>query len=442
MYKYKYKYYNTRLTSIQTTVSLTQSVQDWTSGLRTVTTVLVASVWSCGFSKSNHQPIAHSFLQRKNAPVVVCIKSHFATSTLVYDHSSFVCLCVIAALIVVIPPAAVFGIGIWLLYATDSCHLIFTLLPASMLERLVTTLLSLDYLHQKPESSLTFHHSPTHSGIARIPTRCRSNSLSSSSSSSSSLSSTGSSADSRVDDRCDTSLTVSSRASSQKQHHHHQAMYQHHGPPHGVDYDRNDTVFGAILRGDLPAMTLAESGRLLAIQDIKPRAPLHALIIPKAYVGSVFDVDHQDEDWLIEIKTMALDLIRTQHPDAYAKHDFRLCFHIPPFNSVNHLHLHVLAPLSQMTWYYRYVKYNPHTRWCIGLDAVMERLASKQSSVPYRRPITCKPQKEMMLLTETSDKKEDEVLCLADDTADSDDDEWGQWSIGQQQQHPIFQVGW
>ena len=164
-----------------------------------------------------------------------------------------------------------------------------------------------------------------------------------------------------------------------------------------INYDNNDTVFGKILRGDLPAVTLAESSRLLAIEDIKPRAPLHALIIPKAFVGSVFDIDGNDDDkeWVQEMHQMALELIQTHQPEAYANKEYRLCFHIPPFNSVDHLHLHVLAPVSKMGMFHRYIKYNPNTRWCINLDVVMERLGRGDSAVPYGRPSSCRPQKEL-----------------------------------------------
>jgi diadenosine tetraphosphate (Ap4A) HIT family hydrolase len=285
-----------------------------------------------------------------------------------------------------------------------------------MLERLVTTLLSLDYLNQKPEVSLAYHK---HQSLARMPSRCRSSSLSSSS-----LSSTES-ADSQSSTNHSSSSSSSNNNNNKKNRstvpQEQQPMYEYHCPPKGVNYDNNDTVFGAILRGELPAVTLAESSRLVAIQDIKPRAPLHALIIPKAFVGSVFDIAQQDDDWFQEMKMMALELVRTQHPGAYSSGDYRLCFHIPPFNSVDHLHLHVLAPLSQMTWYYRYIKYNPHTRWCIEMGTVCDRLAKNQSPVPYRRPTTCKPQKETIIIVE--EKCKSPQTCLPDDTADSDADE-------------------
>lgn len=42
--------------------------------------------------------------------------------------------------------------------------------------------------------------------------------------------------------------------------------------------------------------------------------------------------------------------------------DILLGFHCPPFNSVKHLHLHVLAPASQMSFLRRMI-FKPNTWW-------------------------------------------------------------------------------
>ena len=295
-----------------------------------------------------------------------------------------------------------------------------------MLEALVTTLLSLDYLHQQAEPPLPYKHQPHQHPMVEVPARCRSRSnslssaysnesnesesqlvMSSSHNLSQSMPSTTSSMTAAATREASNAAEYSNAASSSSNTASSNAspnakespskttrQYQYHCPPTGsdMDYENNDTVFGAILRGELPAVTLAESDRLLALEDIKPRAPLHALIIPKSFVGSIFDVttntstlpshDPGDLDWMMEAQTMALALIQHHHPVAYARGDYRLAFHIPPFNSVNHLHLHVLAPLSDMTFFYKYIKYHPRTRWCISLEEVLERLQAGHTSVP------------------------------------------------------------
>jgi hypothetical protein len=83
------------------------------------------------------------------------------------------------------------------------------------------------------------------------------------------------------------------------------------------------------------------------------------------------------------MRQMGLELLEEQQPETLEAKDYILCFHIPPFNSVDHLHLHVLAPASKMNVMYRYGKYNCGSRWCISDLEVIERLKGGFVAVPY-----------------------------------------------------------
>ena len=58
-------------------------------------------------------------------------------------------------------------------------------------------------------------------------------------------------------------------------------------------YDPNN-VFAKILRGELPAHKVYEDDKALAFLDIMPRAPGHALVIPKAPSRNLLDVAPDD----------------------------------------------------------------------------------------------------------------------------------------------------
>ncbi|BAF87813.1 putative Hit-like protein [Azorhizobium caulinodans ORS 571] len=58
-------------------------------------------------------------------------------------------------------------------------------------------------------------------------------------------------------------------------------------------YDPNN-VFAKILRGELPAHKVYEDDRALVFLDIMPRAPGHALVIPKAPARNILDIDPED----------------------------------------------------------------------------------------------------------------------------------------------------
>eukprot|EP00549_Striatella_unipunctata_P016855 CAMPEP_0118685480 /NCGR_PEP_ID=MMETSP0800-20121206/7270_1 /TAXON_ID=210618 ORGANISM="Striatella unipunctata, Strain CCMP2910" /NCGR_SAMPLE_ID=MMETSP0800 /ASSEMBLY_ACC=CAM_ASM_000638 /LENGTH=189 /DNA_ID=CAMNT_0006582397 /DNA_START=61 /DNA_END=630 /DNA_ORIENTATION=- len=130
-----------------------------------------------------------------------------------------------------------------------------------------------------------------------------------------------------------------------------------HEEPKGVDFASNPSVFGGILRGEVPALTLAETDDLLCFMDKTPRAPLHALVIPKRHIPTLNDLTFQDVELVQEMRALGLRVMKERYPHAHQDKDYVLCFHVPPFNSVDHLHLHVLAPASSMTRLMRYGKY-------------------------------------------------------------------------------------
>ena len=172
-------------------------------------------------------------------------------------------------------------------------------------------------------------------------------------------------------------------------------------------FQDNDTVFGDILRGTRPARILGETKHVLAFQDLHPKARFHALVIPKRFIPSVFDLKPKHDDdhdattstvnddliLLQEMESMAMSLLEKYEPHALLSGtatsanadnaDYILCFHVPPFNSVDHLHLHVLAPKCKMSWFHAWVKYKVHTRWCTSLASVKRRLAAGQPAVPF-----------------------------------------------------------
>jgi histidine triad (HIT) family protein len=58
-------------------------------------------------------------------------------------------------------------------------------------------------------------------------------------------------------------------------------------------YDTNN-IFAKILRGELPCHKVYEDERAFAFLDIMPRAPGHALVLPKASVRNILDVSAED----------------------------------------------------------------------------------------------------------------------------------------------------
>jgi len=112
---------------------------------------------------------------------------------------------------------------------------------------------------------------------------------------------------------------------------------------------------------------------------------LHALVIPKRFVPNVYSLTPDDANLVQSMRQMGLEVLEKEQPKAFATKDYIFCFHIPPFNSVDHLHLHVLAPASEMNVAYRYGKYSCGARWCISDLEVIDRLKGGQAAVPYKQ---------------------------------------------------------
>ena len=51
-----------------------------------------------------------------------------------------------------------------------------------------------------------------------------------------------------------------------------------------------DTLFGKIIRREIPADIVYEDDDVLAFRDIQPQAPVHVLFIPKRAVATLNDL--------------------------------------------------------------------------------------------------------------------------------------------------------
>jgi len=101
------------------------------------------------------------------------------------------------------------------------------------------------------------------------------------------------------------------------------------------------TLFGKIIRREIPANIVYEDDLCLAFRDINPQAPTHLLIIPKKEIVKLSDADAGDQALLGHLMLTAGKIARQLGVgDA-----FRLVVNngAEAGQSVFHLHLHLLA---------------------------------------------------------------------------------------------------
>ena len=57
-----------------------------------------------------------------------------------------------------------------------------------------------------------------------------------------------------------------------------------------------DTIFGKIIRGEIPADIIYEDDLSLAFKDINPQAPTHILVIPKQPIPRLSEASDRDTE--------------------------------------------------------------------------------------------------------------------------------------------------
>lgn len=107
-----------------------------------------------------------------------------------------------------------------------------------------------------------------------------------------------------------------------------------------------DCIFCKIIDGKIPAKKLAENEGAIAIADIQPQAPLHALVIPKRHVVGLSAMTADDRRELMPaLYDLADQLVREK-----GAHDkgFRTVINDghDGGQTVFHLHMHVLGGAS------------------------------------------------------------------------------------------------
>src|SRR5437660_10048088 len=99
-------------------------------------------------------------------------------------------------------------------------------------------------------------------------------------------------------------------------------------------------IFAKILRGELPCHKIYEDDKALAFLDIMPRAPGHALVLPKAPARNILDVAPDD---LAHVMKVAQKIAKVS-VDVFGADGVTLQQFSEPAGGqiVFHLHVHVI----------------------------------------------------------------------------------------------------
>jgi len=100
-------------------------------------------------------------------------------------------------------------------------------------------------------------------------------------------------------------------------------------------------IFCRIIAGEIPSKKVLEDDDLIVFHDIAPWAPVHVLIIPKAHIATLYDIDDSHAPLLGRMLALAPKLMR----DLGVTNGFRTLINTgrDGLQEVQHVHMHVMG---------------------------------------------------------------------------------------------------
>ncbi|RDD47862.1 Histidine triad nucleotide-binding protein 3 [Trichoplax sp. H2] len=133
-------------------------------------------------------------------------------------------------------------------------------------------------------------------------------------------------------------------------------------------------IFCKIAAKEDPKTTvLYEDDKVSVFKDIKPVSQFHFLVISKEHIRNAAQLKLEHLPLLEHMEKIGKETI-AKHEGKVS--DCRIGFHWPPFNSVNHLHLHVIFPFNQINFFHKMIFPATRTPWFAPIDWIKLRVQS------------------------------------------------------------------
>ncbi|MEA3293011.1 MAG: histidine triad nucleotide-binding protein [Patescibacteria group bacterium] len=101
-------------------------------------------------------------------------------------------------------------------------------------------------------------------------------------------------------------------------------------------------IFCKIINKQAPADIVYQDDKFIAIKDIRPKAPIHLLIIPKKHIPSLNDLEIQDKELMGDLLWVSKKIAKEL---GIADTGYKLLINVGQGGGqmVDHIHLHLLS---------------------------------------------------------------------------------------------------
>ncbi|XP_013114887.1 adenosine 5'-monophosphoramidase HINT3 isoform X1 [Stomoxys calcitrans] len=133
-------------------------------------------------------------------------------------------------------------------------------------------------------------------------------------------------------------------------------------------------IFCEIAGGRSPNTQIeVETDEYVIFKDIKPASTHHYLAVPKRHIESLKVMTKEDIPLVDHLEEALKQFFKSKGIDT---EDALFGFHMPPFISVRHLHMHGIAPRSTMSWMNSFV-FKAHSAWFKLVEDARKYLENK-----------------------------------------------------------------
>ena len=111
-------------------------------------------------------------------------------------------------------------------------------------------------------------------------------------------------------------------------------------PSSSGDHAASDTIFGRLLRGEIPCDAVYSDGQCLAFRDVNPQAPVHVLVIPRKPLPTLAEARLEDQELLGHLLLVAGQVARQEGLTSWRT---VINSGAEAGQTVFHLHVHVIG---------------------------------------------------------------------------------------------------